>query len=54
MKMDAEHLAKITDLIEAGVVKGFADAVYPLKDTRAAFEAASNGHVHGKVVIQVA
>lgn len=54
VKMDVEQLAKITELIETDVVKGFVDAVYALEDTKAAFEAASKGHVHGKVVIQVA
>lgn len=53
VSMDDKQLAKITELIETGVVKCFVDAVYPLEETRVAFEAAAQGHVHGKVVIQI-
>ncbi|ETN37541.1 uncharacterized protein HMPREF1541_07163 [Cyphellophora europaea CBS 101466] len=53
VRMDADQLNQITKLIEDGEVKVFVDAVYPLEKTKAAFEAASEGHVHGKVVIKV-
>jgi NADPH:quinone reductase-like Zn-dependent oxidoreductase len=53
VRMNAEQLNNITKMVEDGTIKPIVDATYPLEETGKAFEEASAGHVHGKVVIKV-
>jgi NADPH:quinone reductase-like Zn-dependent oxidoreductase len=48
---DATELRKITELVDAGVLRPQVDAVYPLADAREAFLAKSRDHIPGKVVL---
>ena len=48
------ELGEIARLIDAGKIKPHVDAVYGLDDVRAAQERLEDGHVRGKVVIEVA
>ena len=54
VSMNGEQLNEITRMIEDSIVKPVVDAEFPLEEAQAAFEEASAGHVHGKVVVKVA
>ena len=47
------NLDKLRELVEKGVVKSQVDRIYPLEQTREAFEYQEEGHPRGKVVISV-
>jgi NADPH:quinone reductase-like Zn-dependent oxidoreductase len=51
---NAEDLATLTDLIEAGAVTPVVDRTYPLAETAAAIDHMVTGRASGKVVIEVA
>ena len=53
VQMDADQLNNITKLLEDGTVRPILDHVVPLERAREAFEDASRGQVHGKIVISV-
>lgn len=46
-------LAKLTELVETGIVTPQVDTVFPLDQIRQAFEARESGRIHGKVVISI-
>ena len=48
------QLRTIATLIDAGHVRPIVDAIFPLADGRAAFEAAGAGHARGKIVLNIA
>lgn len=48
-----EKLNELCKLAEEGVVKPNVGKVFPLTDTRQAFEARESGSVHGKIVLQI-
>jgi NADPH:quinone reductase-like Zn-dependent oxidoreductase len=48
------ELGEIARLIDAGKIKPHVDAVYALDDVRAAQQRLEDGHVRGKVVIEIA
>ena len=50
---NAEMLAKIGELAEAGKFKVFVDGVYPMADAEKAWDKSREGHTRGKLVIQV-
>jgi NADPH:quinone reductase-like Zn-dependent oxidoreductase len=54
VKMNAEELSDITELIESGKVITVVDKTFPLESAEQAFKEASLGHVHGKAIITVA
>ena len=54
VSMDSAQLERIAKMIADGLARPVLDKTYPLEQTRKAFEDASAGHVHGKVVIAVA
>ena len=48
-----EQLARIAELVDGGHMKPIVNSVYPLAETRQAYEHSLSGHMRGKVVIQV-
>jgi NADPH:quinone reductase-like Zn-dependent oxidoreductase len=48
---NAEDLAALRDLLEAGTITPAMDRTYPLRDTSAAVRYVQDGHARGKVVI---
>jgi NADPH:quinone reductase-like Zn-dependent oxidoreductase len=50
---NAEDLAALRDLVEAGTVAPAIDRTYPLSETAAAIRYVQDGHARGKVVIAV-
>jgi len=52
-KVTTAALDKLRELVESGAVKPQVGKMFPLAQTRAAFEALENGSVRGKVVIEV-
>lgn len=52
-KTSSEHLRHLAQLIDQGVIKPQVNKVFPLDQTREAFEYAENSHSRGKVVIEV-
>ncbi len=53
-KSSTADLDALRELAESGAVTPVIDRTYPLEETRDAFAYATQGHVHGKVVITVA
>lgn len=53
MRADGEQLAKITSLIETGVIKPVIDKVFPFSQTNEAMGYVESGRSKGKVVIKV-
>lgn len=47
------QLVEIASLIDAGRLRPFVEAVYPLADARQAFERAAAGHLRGKILLRV-
>jgi NADPH:quinone reductase-like Zn-dependent oxidoreductase len=52
-KPNRPNLAFLRELIEAGKVRPVVDRVYPLSETADALETMGEGHVQGKLVVQV-
>ncbi|WP_276370055.1 NADP-dependent oxidoreductase [Chryseolinea sp. H1M3-3] len=52
-KVDSKKLGKITDLIKTGVLKINIAEVYPLQQTKEAFEAKEKEKILGKIAIEV-
>jgi NADPH:quinone reductase-like Zn-dependent oxidoreductase len=50
----AAQLAECAHLIDAGRVRPVLAATFPLRDVRAAEQRLVTGHVHGKLVIELA
>jgi NADPH:quinone reductase-like Zn-dependent oxidoreductase len=50
---NADHLAKVADLIDSGRVKVFVRRAFPLEEAQAALEASQQRHKPGKVVLTV-
>jgi len=50
---NAELLAKVGQLADAGKFKVFVENVYPMADTAQAWEESRDGHTRGKLIIQV-
>ena len=48
-----EQLAKITSLIESGVIKPVIDKTYPFEKTNEALSYVESGRAKGKVVIKI-
>ncbi len=53
-KPNRENLVFLRELIEAGKVRPVVDRVYPLAETADALETMGEGHVQGKLVVQIA
>ena len=53
-KPNRENLAFLRELIEEGKVRPVVDQVYPLSEVAFALETMGEGHVQGKLVVQVA
>jgi NADPH:quinone reductase-like Zn-dependent oxidoreductase len=53
-KPNRANLAFLRELIEAGKVRPVVDHVYPFSEVAAALETMGEGHVQGKLVVQVA
>ncbi|MER8769713.1 NADP-dependent oxidoreductase [Mesorhizobium sp. M0092] len=53
-KPNAAQLAEISRLIDAGKVRPFVQAIYPLEDVAKAEERLEKQHTRGKIVLQVA
>jgi NADPH:quinone reductase-like Zn-dependent oxidoreductase len=49
-----EQLIQIGELIDAGKLRPFIDAVFPLSQARQAYEEGTKGHTRGKIVLRVA
>ena len=54
MEPNRKELMEIGGLIDAGLVRPFVEAIFPLEDAREAFEHGLNGHARGKLVSRVA
>lgn len=52
-RVTTQWLDVLRELVETGVVTPHVDQVFPLDETRAAFELRENGTVKGKVVLQI-
>jgi NADPH:quinone reductase-like Zn-dependent oxidoreductase len=50
---NSAELAEIAGLVDAGKLKAFVDAVFPLAQASKAHELGETGHVRGKVVLRV-
>lgn len=53
-KPNRENLAFLRELVEAGKVRPVVDRVYPLAEIADALETMGEGHVQGKLVVQIA
>jgi NADPH:quinone reductase-like Zn-dependent oxidoreductase len=54
MRPDGEQLARIAQLVEAGVIEPLVERVFPLEQLRDALAYSESGRVTGKVVVRVA
>ena len=54
MEPDGAMLAELGNLIENGVVKTVIYSIFPMDETRDAYEALKNGHGAGKIAITIA
>ncbi|HSX36693.1 MAG TPA: NADP-dependent oxidoreductase [Patescibacteria group bacterium] len=52
-RVTTERLDKLTELVESGALKVYADKTFPLEQTDEAMAYLETGHTRGKVVIQV-
>lgn len=50
---DRKNLTRLAELVDKNIIKPEVDKVFPLEQTKDAFEYAENSHPRGKVVIQV-
>jgi NADPH:quinone reductase-like Zn-dependent oxidoreductase len=50
---NAEQLAEIARLMDAGTVKSVVSEVFPLSEARRAHELLEGGHTRGKLVLRV-
>lgn len=48
---NAQQLEKIATLLEAGTIKPYIEAVFPLQEAKKAHELLQSGHVRGKIVL---
>lgn len=53
VSMEKEELQQITKLIETGTLRTFIDTVYPLERAVDAYKKGSEGHAHGKILVEV-
>lgn len=49
----AAQLARLADLLDAGVIRVAIDSVFPLAQAQMAHERAAQGHLEGKIVLSV-
>ena len=54
MQPTTAQLKQVAELMDSGKIKTFIGATFPLSETRKAQELSQNGHVRGKIVLQVA
>ncbi len=54
MKPATAALKQVIDLLSEGKIKTFIGATFPLAETRQAQELSQNGHVRGKIVLNIA
>ena len=54
VSMKQEQLKHISGMIEDGKSKTYVDSVFPLEKAADAFRKGEKGHLHGKVIVQVA
>ncbi len=50
---NAKNLTRLAELLDQGIIKPEVDKVFPLSETRDAFEYVETGHPRGKVVISI-
>jgi NADPH:quinone reductase-like Zn-dependent oxidoreductase len=53
VRSNGAQLAELARLIEDGAIRVILDSVYPLADARSAHERAAQGHIQGKIVLEV-
>lgn len=53
VRADGAQLRQISDLIDAGEVRFFVEATYPLAQARAAYARAGRGGMRGKIALRV-
>ncbi|GHO63352.1 hypothetical protein KSC_022440 [Ktedonobacter sp. SOSP1-52] len=53
VRSNHEQLARIAEFVDEGHMKPIVNSIYPLAETRQAYEHCLSGHMRGKVVIQV-
>ena len=51
MRSSGEQLAKVTALVEQGLIRPVIDRIFPFRDTVQALAYLEQGHAKGKVVI---
>lgn len=49
----AEHLTRLAKLVDNGIIKPQVDKVFPLEQTKEAFDYLEKAHPHGKVVLKI-
>jgi len=54
VRADGPQLAEIAKMIDAGQLRVFVAAVYPLEETRAAYARAERGKMQGKIALSIA
>lgn len=52
VRVDASQLAQIGKMIDAGELRVFVEAVYPLAEAREAYARAQQGHMRGKIALK--
>jgi len=52
-RVNSKTLARLTELVDKGVIKAQIDKVFPLEKAREAFEYLENAHSRGKVVVKI-
>ena len=53
MRANGDQLAKITSLIDSGIVRPVVDRVFPFESTKDAMAYVETGRARGKVVVKV-
>ncbi len=51
--LSGAQLARLADLLDAGVIRVAIDSVFPLAQAQMAHERAAQGHLEGKIVLSV-
>lgn len=53
VRSSGAQLARLADLLDAGVIRVAIDSVFPLAQAQMAHERAAQGHLEGKIVLSV-
>ena len=52
-KTDSEHLKRLAQLVDSGIIKVHVDKIFPLESVQDAFHHLKTGHPRGKVVLKI-